>query len=104
MQEVDELLKRRPGLGTLVGEAAALRALLAKQRGSIVPGPSALTAAELRVLPMLATHLPMHEIAAEMYLSPHTVRTQAKSVYRKLGATTRTQAVAQAREFGLLEG
>jgi LuxR family transcriptional regulator, maltose regulon positive regulatory protein len=104
MQEVDDLLKRRPGLGTLVGEAAALRALLAKQRGSIVPGPSALTAAELRVLPMLATHLPMHEIAAEMYLSPHTVRTQAKSVYRKLGATTRTQAVAQARELGLLEG
>jgi LuxR family transcriptional regulator, maltose regulon positive regulatory protein len=104
MQEVDDLLKRRPGLGTLVSEAAALRAQLAKQRGSIVPGPSALTAAELRVLPMLATHLPMHEIAAEMYLSPHTVRTQAKSVYRKLGATTRTQAVAQAREFGLLEG
>jgi LuxR family transcriptional regulator, maltose regulon positive regulatory protein len=56
------------------------------------------------VLPMLATHLPMHEIAAEMYLSPHTVRTHAKSVYRKLGATTGTQAVAQAREFGLLEG
>jgi LuxR family transcriptional regulator, maltose regulon positive regulatory protein len=104
MQEVDDLLKRRPGLGTLAGEAAALRALLAKQRGLIVPGPSALTAAELRVLPMLATHLPMHEIAAEMYLSPHTVRTQAKSVYRKLGATTRTQAVAQARELGLLEG
>jgi LuxR family transcriptional regulator, maltose regulon positive regulatory protein len=104
MREIDEVLKRRPGLGTLVGEAAELRALLAKQRGWIAPGPSALTAAELRLLPMLATHLPMHEIAAEMYLSPHTVRTQAKSVYRKLGATTRSQAVAQARELGLLEG
>jgi LuxR family transcriptional regulator, maltose regulon positive regulatory protein len=104
MQEVDDLLKRRPGLGTLVGEAETLRARLTKQRGSSVPGPSALTAAELRVLPMLATHLPMHEIAAEMYLSPHTVRTQAKSVYRKMGAATRSQAVARAREFGLLEG
>jgi LuxR family transcriptional regulator, maltose regulon positive regulatory protein len=104
MKEVDDLLKRRPSLGTLVGEAAALRALLAKQRGLIIPGPSALTAAELRVLPMLATHLAMREIAAEMYLSPHTIRTQAKSAYRKLGATTRSQAVARARELGLLEG
>jgi LuxR family transcriptional regulator, maltose regulon positive regulatory protein len=97
------VLKRRPGLGTLMGEAEALRALLGKTRGSIIPGPSALTAAELRLLPMLSTHLPMHEIAAEMYLSPHTVRTQANSVYRKLGATTRSKAVARARELGLLE-
>jgi LuxR family transcriptional regulator, maltose regulon positive regulatory protein len=104
MQEIDDLLRRRPGLGTLVGEAEELRARLTRQRGSSVPGPSALTAAELRVLPMLATHLPMHEIAAEMYLSPHTVRTQAKSVYRKMGAATRSQAVARAREFGLIEG
>jgi len=104
MKEVDEVLKRRPGLGTLVGEAEGLRAQLSKQRGWIVPGPSALTAAELRLLPMLATHLPMHEIAAQMHLSIHTVRTQAKSAYRRLGAATRSQAVARARELGLLEG
>ena len=104
MKEIDEVLKRRPGLGTLVGEAEELRAKLAKARGSTVPGISALTVAELRLLPLLATHLPMHEIAAEMYLSIHTVRTQAKSVYRKLGATTRSQAVARAQELGLLEG
>ena len=53
MREIDELLKRRPGLGTLAGEAAALRARLAQERGSSVPGSSALTAAELRLLPML---------------------------------------------------
>ena len=46
----------------------------------------------------------MDEIAAEMYLSPHTVRTQAKSVYRRLGASTRSQVVARARELGLLGG
>jgi len=39
-----------------------------------------------------------------MYLSPHTVRTQGKSIYRRLGVTTRSQAVARARELGLLEG
>ncbi len=57
MQEIDELLKRRPGLGTLVEEAETLRAQLAKERGSSVPGASALTAAELRLLPLLCTHL-----------------------------------------------
>jgi DNA-binding CsgD family transcriptional regulator len=95
---------RRPGLGTLIGEAGALRARLAKERGSAVPGPSALTAAELRLLPMLSTHLQLHEIAAERYLSQHTVRNQGKSIYRKLGAASRSQAVARARELGLLEG
>ena len=57
MAEVDELLRRRPGLGTLPGEAEELRAQLSKLRGPDAPGASALTAAELRLLPMLATHL-----------------------------------------------
>jgi LuxR family transcriptional regulator, maltose regulon positive regulatory protein len=104
MREIDDLLKRRPGLGTLVAHADALRAQLEKERGSVIPGPSALTAAELRLLPMLSTHLPLPEIAAEMFLSPHTVKSQGKSIYRKLGATSRVQAVARARELGLLEG
>ena len=39
-----------------------------------------------------------------MYLSPHTIKSEMKSIYRKLGATTRTQAVTRSRELGLLEG
>ena len=89
---------------TLVGEAEELRARLTAERGPSTAGASALTAAEFRLLPMLATHLQMHEIAAEMYLSPHTIRAQGKSIYRKLGASSRGQAVARARELGLLEG
>jgi LuxR family maltose regulon positive regulatory protein len=85
-------------------EAKGLRARLARERDSGAPGASALTVAELRLLPMLFTHLQMQEIAAEMYLSPHTVRAQGKSLYRKLGAGSRGQAVARARELGLLEG
>ena len=104
MEEIDELLKRRPGLGTLVGEAGTLRARLANERGATVPGASALTAAELRLLPMLSTHLSFPEIAAELFLSPHTIKSEMKSVYRKLGASTRNQAVTRARELGLLEG
>jgi LuxR family maltose regulon positive regulatory protein len=104
MREIDELLKRRPRLGTPAGEAVALRAQLSKERGPGTPAASALTAAELRVLPMLATHLSFPEIAAEMFLSPNTVKSQAISIYRKLGASSRNQAVSRSRELGLLEG
>ena len=104
MGEVDEVLRRRPGLGTLVGEAEALRAQLSRQHGSIALGASALTAAELRLLPMLTTHLSFRQIAAEMFLSRHTIKAQAVSIYRKVGASSRNQAVSRSRELGLLEG
>ena len=86
MREVDELLRRGPGLGTLAREAETLRARLAKERGSSAPGASALTAAELRLLPLLSTHLSMPEIAGELFLSRNTIKSQAISIYRKLGA------------------
>jgi LuxR family transcriptional regulator, maltose regulon positive regulatory protein len=104
MGEIDDILRRRPGLGTLAGEAQALRTQLARVRGAGVPGASALTAAELRLLPMLSTHLSFAEIAAELFVSPNTAKTHAVSIYRKLDAGTRGQAVARARELGLLEG
>ena len=104
MHEVDDLLRRRPGLGTLVEEATAVQAQLSKDRGSSVPGASALTAAELRLLPLLSTHLSFPQIAEEMFLSRHTIKSQAMSIYRKLGAPSRSQAVARSRELGLLEG
>jgi LuxR family maltose regulon positive regulatory protein len=104
MREIDELLTRRPGLGTLAVQAQTLKAQLAKQHGSITPGASSLTVAELRLLPLLSTYLPLGEIAAELFLSPHTIKTQTSSIYRKLGASTRNQAVTRSRELGLLEG
>ena len=104
MREVDDLLRRRPGLGTLVGEAEALRVQLSKERGSGVPGASALTAAELRLLPLLSTHLSFPEIGEELFLSRHTIKSQANSIYRKLGASSRTQAVSRSLELGLLGG
>ena len=104
MQEIDDVLNRRPDLGTLVGQAQALRAQLSADLASSIPGPSSLTSAELRVLPMLTTHLSLPEIGAELCLSPHTVKSQAVSIYRKLGTRSRSQAVARARELGLLDG
>src|ERR1022692_2182349 len=104
MREVDELLWRRPGLGNLAGEAQALRARLATERGPSTPGASALTGAEIRLLPLLSTPLSSPETAAQMFLSRHTIKSEANSLYRKLGASSRSQAVTRSRELGLLEG
>jgi LuxR family transcriptional regulator, maltose regulon positive regulatory protein len=103
MREIDVVLGRRPDLGTLVDQAQDLRTRLAKEHGPSIHGASSLTAAELRVLPLLATHLSFAEIGAEMFLSPHTVKSQATSLYRKLGASSRSQAVVRCRELGLLD-
>ncbi len=104
MREVDELLRRRPGLGTLAGQAQVLQARLSEDRGSSAPGASTLTGAELRLLPLLSTHLSFPEIAGELFLSRNTIKSQAISIYRKLGAASRSQAIARSRELGLLEG
>jgi LuxR family maltose regulon positive regulatory protein len=103
MSEIDDIIRRRPGLGTLEGEARELGRRLDAARG-IVSGSSTLTMAELRLLPLLATHLTFPDIADRMILSANTVKTQAKSIYRKLEASSRTEAVERARELGLLEG
>ena len=103
MREIDELLRRRPGLGTLTGEAAALRDRLASERTSAGSGAYALTAAELRLLPLLSTHLSFPEIGQELFLSPNTVKSEAVSIYRKLGTSSRSQAVARSLALGLLD-
>ena len=61
-----------------------------------------LTAAEVRVLQLLPTHLSLGEIAEELHVSRNTVKTQVAATYRKLGAATRTAAVERGRELGLL--
>jgi LuxR family transcriptional regulator, maltose regulon positive regulatory protein len=103
LHEADEILRRRPSLGVFVQQAEDLRAELAQVKGNSAPGVSALTAAELRLLPMLGTHLSLPEIAGEMFLSRNTIRSQAYSIYRKLGVSSRSQAIAQAGKLGLVE-
>ena len=62
-----------------------------------------LTGAELRLLPYLATHLTFPEIASRLFISRNTVKTEAVSIYRKLGASSRSEAIERAIEVGLLE-
>jgi LuxR family maltose regulon positive regulatory protein len=100
LEELDELLAATD-LGVLVDErdrlAAELRAT--PTNGSRTAG---LTQAELRLLPLLATHLSFREIGLRFYLSRNTVKTQAISVYRKLGASSRSEAVERAVRLGLV--
>ena len=103
LREADEILVRRPGLGVFVRQAADLRVELSRARGSSALGASALTTAELRLLPMLCTHLSFREIAEEMFLSRHTVKAEAMAIYRKLGVFSRSQAVGRAHELDLLD-
>jgi LuxR family maltose regulon positive regulatory protein len=66
--------------------------------------PGSLTAAELRILRFLPTHFSFREIAERTYVSANTVKSQANAVYRKFDVSSRSDAVAQARACGLLEG
>jgi LuxR family maltose regulon positive regulatory protein len=61
-----------------------------------------LSKSEIRVLRYLATNLSTPEIARELSLSVHTVRTHVRHLFVKLGAHDRTKAVARARTLGLL--
>jgi LuxR family maltose regulon positive regulatory protein len=70
---------------------------------SAIATPATLTTAELRILALLPTHLSFREMGSRLYVSPNTVKTQAQAVYRKLDASSRSEAVARAHELGLLE-
>jgi len=59
---------------------------------------------DTRLLPLLSTHLTFPEIGEELFLSRNTIKSQANSVYRKLGASTRSEAVARSRKLGILDG
>jgi len=99
--EIDAILRRCPDLGILGDQAAELSSILSAADRD-VPGVSPLTEAELRVLPMLSTHLTFREIGERLYLSRHTVKSHAMSIYRKLGVGSRGAAVERAREIGLM--
>ncbi|MGB7979168.1 MAG: AAA family ATPase [Candidatus Nanopelagicales bacterium] len=100
--ELREVRHRRPLLGRFNTDITALEEQLEH-----LPGGSSrvftLSVAELRLLPYLATHLTFRGIAERLFLSPHTIKTQALSIYRKLGVSSRADAVDRARELGLLE-
>ena len=65
---------------------------------------ASLSERELMVLRLLPTRLSTREISQELHVSVTTIRSQVQSVYRKLQASTRAEAVVHARDRGLLPG
>jgi LuxR family maltose regulon positive regulatory protein len=100
VRQAQDILRQRPGLGNLPEQADALRGQLEDLRGGMI-GASALTSAELRLLPLLPTHLSFPEIGKRLFISRHTDKTQAISIYRKLGVTSRSGAIERMHELGL---
>jgi LuxR family maltose regulon positive regulatory protein len=100
LSQARDILQRRPDLGILPRQAEELwsRTDTIHQKPTGLPS---LTTAELRLLPLLPTHLTFAEIGQQLYVSRHTVKTQAISVYRKLGVSSRSQAVQRLQELGL---
>ncbi len=62
-----------------------------------------LTARELTLLELLPTHLSYAEMGERLFLSVNTVKTNLKTLYRKLGANTRSQAVEAGRQAGVIQ-
>jgi LuxR family maltose regulon positive regulatory protein len=101
LRQVHHILQQRPDLGVLPNDADKLQTMVDTMR-SVTLGASSLTMAELRLLPLLATHLSFRQIGERLYLSRHTVKTQAISVYRKLGVSSRSEAIERAHGVGVL--
>ena len=101
LNEIDDILIHRPALGCLIDEvdAVRVRATHANVGGA---GASPLSPAELRLLPYLQTHLTIAQIGARLFLSRNTVNSEFQSIYRKLGVSSRHDAVQQATVVGLL--
>ncbi len=85
-----------------------LDALLAQTRRGVEAaervdtGPEPLSTAEIRVLQYLPTRLTFPEIAAELFVSRYTVKSQVMSAYRKLSVHSRGEAIDKARGLGIL--
>jgi len=102
LAEASRLARKVPdavAFGRWFDEAWGYMDTLAENR---LAGSSSLTIAELRILRFLPSHRSFREIALQLGVSANTVKTQAHAVYRKLGAGSRSEAVARAREAGLL--
>jgi LuxR family maltose regulon positive regulatory protein len=103
LSEIDGLLHLRPLLGVLAEQAADVRSQIDAMPERAGADGTGLTGAELRLLPLLTTHLSFREIGERLFVSRNTIKAQAISVYRKLGVTSRSDAIAAAARLGLVD-
>ncbi|HXZ77812.1 MAG TPA: LuxR C-terminal-related transcriptional regulator, partial [Streptosporangiaceae bacterium] len=100
---IEHSAQMRPGPFTQQLITAALQ-VRATQPDTFRPGhvlAEPLTPAELRILKLLPTSTYL-QMAATLYISRNTVKSRLRSVYRKLGATSRSEAIERAIDLRLL--
>jgi len=102
-QEIRDVLEGYPHLGVLADQADELETDLDAMPEHGNAASAGLTGAELRLLPLLSTHLSFREIGEELFVSRNTIKTQAISVYRKLGVSSRSDAIDRAALLGLVD-
>jgi LuxR family maltose regulon positive regulatory protein len=100
LRETRYILQQRPHLGILPAQAEQLKSKLDTFRGTTTSAAT-LTTAELRLLPLLSTHLTFREMGDRLHVSQNTVKSQALSVYRKLGVSSRSEAIRRVQQTGL---
>jgi LuxR family maltose regulon positive regulatory protein len=91
-----------PVVARLLEQSERSLRLVTRPQGTGMAVGEELTAREQAVLSLLTSSLSVREIADELGVSPNTIKTHSKSLYRKLGATGRREAVARGRQLGLL--
>jgi LuxR family transcriptional regulator, maltose regulon positive regulatory protein len=98
LDEAPPLLRQfKDGIAPMMSRLEAVqKSLRERQNGN--GHAEALTAREVEVLRRLTGSLSLGEIASELYLSPNTIKTHTASLYRKLGARSRSEAVNIGRE------
>jgi LuxR family maltose regulon positive regulatory protein len=96
-------LRRTPDGGVLADWLGKARGEVDLALDSTAEVDWSLTTAELRVLRYLPSHLSFRQIAERLFVSPNTVKTHARGIYRKLGVSCRGSAVECARDVGLVE-
>jgi LuxR family maltose regulon positive regulatory protein len=105
LERAERAIAEFPDPGRLPAIAASVAQELADAQaaagdGELIEAPSP---AELAVLRALAAGLSRREIGAQLYISLNTIKTHTRELYRKLGATSRADAIARAEVLGLLD-
>ena len=87
-----------PVVTTWLADEQRAEAALTRQEAMTEP----LTERELTILRLLPAPTPQRELASALFVTPNTLKTHLRAIYRKLGAESRGDAVIRARERGLI--
>ena len=103
LAEARGILRHCPDPGPVVAgwlaDEQRAESVQARRDGLIEP----LTDRELTILRLLPAPTPQRELASALFVTPNTLRTHLRAIYRKLGAESRDDAVIRARERGLIQ-